>query len=240
MKYFVAISLIIGIAHGASILNRTTVHTVPGNPEDANTGYDIIDNANVSISSGAGDDAYVAEKENTNSADSGVDNSTFHAERMIITDRNEAIAESDEVGINEMPTLVNMEYYQFPNNHNNEDFLDDLDRHVLDHQKDMLDHDSDEHLHKPYPIPRDMGHKYHYSIGPTQRGISFVPVLYQKKHYSSQIVYEPVYPNRRGFYVPTIFPQYHAEMNVRPKPANYPKVQPPVENIVNLQVNDYQ
>jgi len=91
------------------------------------------------------------------------------------------------------------------------------------------------HTAKPYSDLSSRRYKYgNIGLG-SRNGVSYVPVLYQKKNYSNEIVYEPVYPNPRGYYVPTVYPQYVTKMkNARSQPVNYPKVGHSVENKENL------
>jgi len=198
-------------------LNRKAVHSAPENAEDASTDASTVVN----------DDAYVAAKETTNSGNSEVDDSYINVETKGNLHSNESIADRADIGMNEPPILVNMEYYQFQQN-NSEDVDEDLDYNMSAHPEGS--HHG--HTAKPYSDQNSNIYKYgNYNGVGSRRGISYVPVLYQKKNYSNEIVYEPVYPNPRGYYVPTVHPQYVMRMkNAPPQPVNYAKVQHPVEN----------
>jgi len=119
---------------------------------------------------------------------------------------------------NDQP-LVNTEYYQFGHTHgNDQDFLNiNFDQHLLQHQDGIahthMDEQPDDHL--------DMINHQARMYGPNAgNGIVYVPVMYQENDYSNEFVYNPVHPSHRfGYYVPEVYPQYIARMNVHAQPS---------------------
>jgi len=202
-------------------LNRKTAHSAPESAEDASNDDGSVAN-----------DVHVAAKPTIHSGNSNVDDSNIDVETKGNLHSDESIVQRADIGTNEQPILVNMEYYQFQQNNSDEDVEDiDLDNHMLD----KLKASNHGHTAKPYSDLSSRRYKYgNIGLG-SRNGVSYVPVLYQKKNYSNEIVYEPVYPNPRGYYVPTVYPQYVTKMkNARSQPGNYPKVGHPVENKENL------
>lgn len=206
-------------------LNRKAAYSAPENAEDAS----------IDASSVVSDD-HVATKEIKDSDNLDVDDSNINVKTSGNPHSNETIAERADIGINKPPILVNMEYYQFPESNSDDDSEDmDLDNPMSAHPKDS------NHGHTAKPYSNQNYERYTYGnsnrVG-SRRGISYVPVLYQKKNYSNEIVYEPVYPSPRGFYVPTVYPQYISRMNnARSQPVNNPNAPKPVVSKENLHVH---
>jgi len=195
-------------------LNRKAAHSALENAGDAG----------IDASSVVSDDHVATKEINSDNSD---DDSNINVKTKGNPHSNETIAGRADVGINESPILVNMEYYQFQHSSSDEDSEDMvLGNPMSAHPKNSY------HGHTAVQYSNQNNDKHTYgnsnSVG-SRKGISYVPVLYQKKNYSNEIVYEPVYPSPRGFYVPTVYPQYITRMNnARSQPVNYPNASKPV------------